>query len=59
MIVTRRIAVRKIATSSAVRKKESAADAVRKIVGQARAYDAHRVYQVLSEDASEIPPRGR
>jgi hypothetical protein len=33
-------------------KKKLAADAVRKIVGQARGYEGNRVYQNLSEEAA-------
>jgi hypothetical protein len=60
MIVTCRIAVRKNSHQPhAVQKKEPAEDAVRKIVGQARAYDGYGVYKVPSEDAAEILPRRR
>jgi len=38
-------------------KKEPAADAVRKTVGQDWVYGAYRVYQILPEDAAKILPR--
>jgi hypothetical protein len=50
----------KIATGACgSQKKEPAADAVRKIVGQDWVYGAYRVCQILPEDAAEILPRAR